>query len=202
MIYCVDLDGTLIKNDMSVTSFFAMALRRPFLLGKFFRWHREGGRALLKHRLGEIYEFDPADLKFNAELVAYLEELARDPANEIYLVSGSTQKIVDRIAARFPFFRGAFGSSPEINLTGRNKLALIRARFGAGPVCYAGNARVDLKVWKGTDSAIVVSARRRFIKKAGAATKIEKVIRPRFARSPGRRPDEKSAASPRDGGGV
>ena len=182
MIYCVDLDGTLIQNDMSVTSFFETVLRKPSLLPACYRWHKEGGRAKLKYNIGEIYSFDTDRLKFNTELISHLEKLAEDPENSIYLVSGSTQSIVNKIASRFSFFKEGFGSSINVNLTGRNKLELIKKYFGDSDVCYIGNAKVDLKVWEGTHSGMVVSDCQSFIRKAEKVTKIEKVFKRNFAR--------------------
>lgn len=182
MIYCVDLDGTLIQNDMSVTSFFETVIKKPSLLPECYRWHKEGGRAKLKYNIGEIYSFDVEKLKFNTELIDYLNKLAENPENSIYLVSGSTQNIVNRIASRFSFFKEGFGSSINVNLTGKNKLELIKKYFGDSDVCYVGNARVDLKVWEGTSSGMVVSNCESFINRARQVTKIEKVFKKNFAR--------------------
>ena len=181
MIYCVDLDGTLISNDMSVTSFFETILKKPQLIPACYRWHHEGGRARLKYNIGEIYNVNISRLKFNLELIDYLKELAENPDNSIYLVSGSTQSIVSKIASYFSFFKEGFGSSIDVNLTGKNKLALIKKYFGDSDVCYIGNARVDLKVWEGTHSGIVVSNCGSFISSAKKVTRIEKVFKGRFA---------------------
>jgi hypothetical protein len=45
-----------------------------------------------------------------------------------------------------------------------------------------GNARVDLKVWEGTSSGMVVSNCEAFINSARQVTKIEKVFKKNFAR--------------------
>ncbi|MBR1924834.1 MAG: hypothetical protein IJ839_06175 [Ruminobacter sp.] len=185
MIYCVDLDGTLIKNDMSVTSFFSTILKKPLMLCQCYKWHKEGGRARLKYFLGEGYSFNVEDLQFNTQLVDFLREVAANPENSVYLVSGSTQSIVNKIAGYFDFFKEGFGSSLEVNLTGRNKLELMKKYFGENSnICYIGNARVDFKVWRGTQSGMVVSSSKCFIKKARECTDITRVFPAEFARLP------------------
>lgn len=177
MIFCIDLDGTLIKNDMSVTSFKDIVKAKPLMLFKCAYWLVKGTRSLTKFKLGEIYEFDVEKLNYNQNLIKYLRDLAKDSNNKFYLVSGSTQSVVSKIATHFEFFEEGFGSSPTVNLTGKNKLAFIRKQFGSENICYAGNSRVDFKVWSGGIEAIVVSDSDDFINRAKSITNVKQVFK-------------------------
>ncbi|MGN1392530.1 MAG: hypothetical protein ACI4V7_00590 [Succinivibrionaceae bacterium] len=173
MIYCIDLDGTLIKNDMSVTSFKKYIKVNPLNIFKCIYWYIIGTRSLVKFNLGQWYKFDVNDLPYNKQLIQFLENLSKqDPESEIYLVSGSTQQIVDKIASNFSFFKAGFGSSKKINLTGNNKLLFIKSKFEEKSICYAGNSKVDFKVWKGVSTGIVVSDDETFINKAKDVTQV------------------------------
>lgn len=177
MIYCVDLDGTLITYDMSVISFLRVIKPNVSLWPRCLWWYLLGGRALVKTKVAQIYQFKPKNLPFNHELIAYLRELKqRDPSLKMYLVSGSDDGIVKRIASHFDFFEGGFGTSPKINLTGKNKLAFIKKHFPQEEVCYIGNSTVDLKVWAGVEAAIVISDNKNLIAKARNLTKVIKVF--------------------------
>lgn len=187
MIYCTDLDGTLIPNDMSVTSFFSVNLKNPLMLFPSLWWLvRSGGRReVLKFYIGRRYSFDPGKLSWNREVLDFLREAAANPENEVYIVSGSADALVKKIAFYHGFFRNGFGSNPEVNLVGKNKLAYIRRRFPDQEICYIGNSRTDLRVWEGVSSGIVVSDNASLIREAEAVTKIARVFAPKWEK-PGR----------------
>lgn len=177
MIYCVDLDGTLIKNDMSVTSFWYCFRHNPFIIFLCMYWYFCGRRSLLKLELSKRFKFEVSKLNYNKNLISWLEEL-HSCNNDIYLVSGSTNEIVKTIADYFPFFSGCYGSSKDINLTGYNKMNFLKVNFNKyEDICYVGNSRVDLKVWEGTKFAAVVSDNESFIKEASSKSNVIKVFR-------------------------
>ena len=178
MIYCVDLDGTLVQNDMSVTSFWYCLKRNPLIVFNCIFWYLKGKRSYIKHNLAPRFKFDVASLKYNEQLISWLEELKKDESNEIYLVSGSTQSVVDKIASNFSFFAKGYGSTLEINLTGNNKLEFIKKTFNdVNNICYVGNSRVDFHVWAGVGYAAVVSDNENFNNKAHDTAKVLKVFR-------------------------
>ncbi len=177
MIYCVDLDGTLVKNDMSVTSFFYCICHNPLLLFACLYWYCKGRRSLLKFNLARHFHFDVDKLPYNQQLIAWLEQEAQNTQNTFYLISGSTTDVVTKIATKFKFFQQGFGSSTTINLTGANKLAFIQQQFAnQQDICYIGNTWVDLKVWQGVPYAVVVSDNPKFIAKAKETTTVLKVF--------------------------
>lgn len=181
MIYCFDLDGTLIKNDMSVTSFWSCLKKNPLLIFKCLFWYIKGKRSLLKLELSKRYKFDPKTLNYNQELLTWINELKKDANNSFYLVSGSTQSIVDIISNNLGCFDKAFGSSESVNLIGENKLAFIKNTFGnTEDICYVGNSNADLKVWKGVRLSAVVSNNEKFINKVKSITTVVKIFKNSF----------------------
>lgn len=178
MIYCVDLDGTLITYDMSVISFLRTVKPNLKLWPKCLFWYLTGGRAKVKTKVAKLYDFKPQNLPFNEELIAHLREIkAKDPSAEMFLVSGSDDGIVKRIANEFDFFTDGYGTSSKINLTGKRKLAFIKKQFPQAEICYVGNSRVDLEVWAGVEAAIVVSDNQTLIARAKNLTKVLKVFK-------------------------
>ena len=69
MIYCVDLDGTLSKGDMSLRAFVYLSIRNPLWIVKaaFYLLAKFGDRKLLKSKMNEHYKFKVEDF----ELVDY-----------------------------------------------------------------------------------------------------------------------------------
>src|SRR5574344_98217 len=177
MIYCVDLDGTLIKNDMSVTSFWYCIRHNPFIIFMCIIWYFKGKRALLKLELSKRYNFSAKALNYNESLISWLKCQA-SKGDKIYLISGSTTTIIKKISDNFDFFSGNYGSTIKINLTGTNKLNFITKTFSStNEICYIGNSKVDLKVWLGTSHGIIVSNDDKLIQQEKKLTIILKVFR-------------------------
>jgi 4-hydroxybenzoate polyprenyltransferase/phosphoserine phosphatase len=156
----VDLDGTLIKSDLLIESFFTLLSARPLqaLIALAALRH---GKAALKARIAADCEIDAETLPFNPELLDYLQA-EKSRGRQIYLASASDRILVERVAAAIGLFDGVFASDGATNLAGTAKaLALIEA-FGPGGFDYAGNARADFPVWHVAHEAIVVGAGGKF----------------------------------------
>lgn len=83
--------------------------------------------------------------------------VARKAGRPVHLASGADQTLVDGLAAFLGFAGQHFGSTPDRNLTGPAKAALLTDRFGQGGFDYAGNAPDDLDTWKAARRVIAVS---------------------------------------------
>lgn len=150
----VDLDGTLLKVDTLYEQFASALLTRPWaalsaLLALF------SGRAAFKRRLAGLANIDVEHLPVREEFFGYLVEQAAT-GRELHLATAADQTIASRIAERFPLFKSANGTEPDLNLKGVNKAALLAARFPEGFV-YAGDSSADLPVWKTARAAILVA---------------------------------------------
>lgn len=151
----VDLDGTLIYSDLLVESLFDMLRRRPHLLFALPVWLL-GGKAYFKQKVAHYSQMRSDLLPYNQPLLADLRE-QKAAGRRLVLISASSQSLVTQIAASLQLFDEAIGSTPTLNLAGRQKLAHIEQLEQGRPFAYAGNARVDLPIWEAATEAIAVN---------------------------------------------
>ena len=153
-ILVVDLDGTLIKSDMLLESFwssFARDWRTPFFAASGLM----RGRAALKARLANRWPPDVSTLPYSREVLDFIESW-RDSGGKTALVTASDQRIADRIAQHLGIFDEAHGSDGETNLKGPAKAAFLVERFGENAFYYAGDTTADLPVWEAAADAVTV----------------------------------------------
>ncbi|HUC60560.1 MAG TPA: UbiA family prenyltransferase [Alphaproteobacteria bacterium] len=156
----VDLDGTLIRSDFMIESFFALLAKRPLAAFASVASLARGVGAF-KAALAAAAPVDAATLPVNRELVDWLKaEKARGRA--LYLASASDRKFVDAMAAELALFDGVFASDEHRNLAGENKAAALVEAFGRGGFDYVGNSSADVPVWMAAREAIVAGATERF----------------------------------------
>lgn len=171
---CVDLDGTLIKSDILVESFFALlkkdpryAYVAPFWLSK--------GKAYLKHQIAERVDIDVTLLPYHPSL---LEHLKAERANgrRIILVTASNQDPGERVAQHLGIFDEVLASDAEINLAGKAKLRTLIQRFGEKGFDYIAGAPIDLTIWPHANKAILVNPERGVEKAARRSSNVEQVF--------------------------
>ncbi|MEO3388959.1 UbiA family prenyltransferase [Mesorhizobium sp. CAU 1741] len=148
----VDLDGTLVRSDLLLETAFAELGQRPQSIVDMLRSLRRG-KAALKHRIAEPYDFDPSVLPYDQEVLALIHQ-ARSQGRQVYLASASTTRLVEAIADHLGVFDGWISSDEMTNLSGAVKAAQLVERFGERGFDYIGNDKVDLAVWKVADGAI------------------------------------------------
>ncbi len=152
----IDLDGTLLQSDILVESFFALLSEAPLTaLGGLFSLRR--GKAALKARIAADASLDLARLPWNDQLIDMIVA-ERSLGRRIYLASASDRRIVQAVADHLDLFDGIFASDGHCNLSGAAKAAALSEAFGEGGFDYAGNAAVDLAVWRHARRVIVVNA--------------------------------------------
>jgi 4-hydroxybenzoate polyprenyltransferase/phosphoserine phosphatase len=142
----VDLDGTLIKTDLLVESFFALLSTQPMRALRALIMLRHG-RATFKARLAEETGVDFDTLPLNEDVHARLRE-EKSRGRRIYFASASDRRYVEQLSARVGLFDGIFASDGRSNLKGPAKAAALCAAFGEGRFDYIGDAYADLPVWK------------------------------------------------------
>lgn len=152
----VDLDGTLVRSDLLVESFFmllsAAPLRALAALAGLYK-----GRAAFKTRIASEITLDLDALPLNDDMIAFLHaEKAR--GRRLYLASAADEAYVRAIAARLGLFDGIFASGGGVNLKGAAKAKVLCDAFGAGGFDYAGNSTADLAVWKHAGGVVVANA--------------------------------------------
>ena len=155
---CVDLDGTLIRNDLLVESVLALLRINPLFLFLLPVWLLYG-KAHLKQQIAERVELDPVSLPYNKPFLAWLKKQEKT-GRALVLTTASNVKFANAIAKHLKLFSAVIASDADTNNAGHNKCARLREEFGDGNFDYAGNASVDLKVWRHANAAVVVNPAR------------------------------------------
>lgn len=152
----VDLDGTLLATDMLHESAVGLLRRSPLSVFRIPFWLARG-KAALKAELAARFDFDPALLPLNDSFVTWLRE-ERARGRRLVLATASDQRIAAAIAGHLGLFEEVLASDGTTNLSGEAKAQALVERFGRGGFVYAGNAAVDLPVWREAGAAVVVNA--------------------------------------------
>ena len=173
---CIDLDGTLIHSDLLLESFLLLLKRNPLYLFMVPLWLL-GGKARLKSEIASRVRLQGAALPYTKPLLAWIEQ-QKAAGRPLWLVTASDHRLARSVAEHMGVFDGVLASDGQINLAGGNKAAELVRRFGDKGFDYAGNHRVDLKVWAHARRAIVVNASDSLVSAAGKLTQVEHVVPP------------------------
>lgn len=168
---CVDLDGTLIHSDLLIESALALVAANPLMIFNMFAWLLRG-KARLKQEIARRVDLSAASLPYNEPLLAWLRELKN--VRPLILCTASDIALAQRVADHLQLFDEVIASNGMQNLSGSRKAATLVERFGEKGFDYAGNATVDLRVWKHSHHAIVVGYRRGLSETAAAHAPIER----------------------------
>ena len=151
----VDLDGTLIKSDLMVESALQLLRRNVLFLFRMLIWLARG-KACLKEQVARRVRLDLSNIPYNRRFVSFLkQEVGR--GRPVYLATASDARLAVPIAEHFGLFERVLASDGRINLRGKKKLKAIQEATEEGPFDYAGNARVDVPIWRRARRAIVVN---------------------------------------------
>lgn len=155
--WCIDLDGTLIKEDVTVLAF--LRLLRSLQLGKLFRGLAlfVRGYAQAKHYVETVAKVDVVDLTYNDELISLIKS-HQFRGGKVYLATAADEGVANRVAEHLKLFDGVIASNGEVNRRATAKAQELNRRFGKGKYLYAGNSKDDLKVWPHTCAMFVVNA--------------------------------------------
>ena len=178
---CVDLDGTLVCNDTSWKSFYALLKKNPFFLLKV-PFHLIKGRAYLKQQISKYVQLPISDFTFHPDFLTWLKEQKKQ-GRELALVTGADQSVAETVANHLKIFDHVFASDGKINLTGKNKKAKLVAHYGEKKFAYAGNSFVDLAVWPYAAEAIVVNAHPNVLEKARKTSSVTHVFKTHLLRT-------------------
>lgn len=171
---CVDLDGTLIQTDSLLESCLRLISQKPFMLLLLPFWLL-CGKAGFKHKVSEHVELSADSLPFNSDLLKFLTQ-QRLHNRHLVLVTAANKKIAEAIASLLNIFDEVIASDDVHNLSGKNKAQALINKFGEKGFVYAGNANIDLDVWKHASAAIVVNGSKALTQKAEKLTTIERTF--------------------------
>ena len=102
----VDLDKTLIKNDLFQELFVKCFFKNP--LQTIYHLFKHGV-LYMKHKLLTSENFKEINILPNEQVVSLLES-EYEAGRDIYIVTASNQEYADKIKSLFPFIKKAYGS--------------------------------------------------------------------------------------------
>jgi 4-hydroxybenzoate polyprenyltransferase len=150
----VDLDGTLFPGDSLHESVLLLLRRNPLNLFRLLGWLLQGKLAF-KRRVADEALPDASTLPYHASFLEFLRA-ERASGRRLVLASAADHRIGHDVAQHLGLFEDHIGSK-DVNLSGARKLSAIQ-QHSNGPFAYAGNAAVDLEVWRGSAEAVAVNA--------------------------------------------
>ncbi len=162
-ILFVDLDGTLIKEDLSNLAFCDCLKNFPlktlfYLLVFLFK-----GKSYLKYKISKDFTIPFKNLTFNKAAFDFIRNV-KNRHRTVYLISGSHQVLVDQIAKYLNIFFESFGTRDNFNMVGSNKVKFIKENLKIYDFDYLGNSHKDLPIWEYTKRAIHTNASQELIK--------------------------------------
>lgn len=151
---CVDLDGTLIFDDVSQKAF--KILLKEFRFKDLFRvfFSSFKGIASMKQEIASCVDLNPAEIKYNESFLKFLKD-EKEKGRKIFLATGANKKYATVIADYLGIFEKVFASSSSKNLIAEQKAKCLSEEFGE--FAYAGNSMSDIAVWKRSAECIVVA---------------------------------------------
>jgi len=170
----IDLDGTLIKTDSLHESLLELIKTSPscLLLLPYWLWR---GKAYFKEQVSSRSQINPELFPHNKEFLAWLRE-ERSRGRYLVLCTAANKKIAESISEKLNIFDEVISSDENINMAGNVKAEYLNKRFGSKKYDYAGNSKVDLKVWRYSNTGIVIAKRQNLIKSARMVTDISRVF--------------------------
>ena len=161
-ILFVDLDGTLIKEDLSNLAFSHSLKNYPlktlfYLLVFLFK-----GKPYLKYKISKNFDIPFENLTYNKAAFDFIREV-KNRHRVVYLISGSHQILVDQMGKYLNIFFESFGTRDNFNMVGNNKVRFIKENLKIHNFDYLGNSHKDLPIWKYTKRAIYTNASKALI---------------------------------------
>ncbi|MBE6447345.1 MAG: hypothetical protein E7015_02540 [Alphaproteobacteria bacterium] len=153
---CVDLDGTLIFDDVSRLAFRCLLKKGNVCKLLRIALSSLGNVARIKHEIAAIADLDPATLRYNEKFLSYVIS-EKQRGKKLILSTGANHKYARCIADYLGIFDKVFASSESINLIAEKKAKRLVDEFGRHGFIYAGNSMTDIPVWKQAAGCLVVS---------------------------------------------
>ena len=167
---CVDLDGTLIRNDVTIIGIKKFLRQNKWNVFSVIYWFCFG-RARLKYEIAQRIELDETDLILNFDFCVFLKQKKQE-GFKLLLVTACAQKYADFVASYIRIFDNVVASDKKCNLRAQKKADKLVEFFGEKKFIYAGNSYDDLKVWKHAAQIIVVNSSNKVLKRLRNIPKI------------------------------
>ena len=161
-ILFVDLDGTLIKEDLFHLSFLHSLKNYPLKTLFYLLVYLFKGKSYLKDKTSKNFDVPFENLTFNKAAIDFIKEV-KIRNRVVYLISGSHQRLVDQMSEYLNIFFESYGTRDNFNMVGNNKVQFIKKNLKIHDFDYLGNSHQDLPIWKYTKKAIYTNASRELI---------------------------------------
>ena len=179
-ILFVDLDGTLIKEDLSNLAFSHSLKNYPFKTLIYLLVFLFKGKPYLKDKISKNFDIPFENLTYNKAAFDFIREV-KNRHRVVYLISGSHQILVDQMGNYLNIFFESFGTKDNFNLVGSNKVQFIKENLKIHDFDYIGNSHKDLPIWKYTKRAIYTNASKELIQTIKSQDFENKEIKSRFS---------------------
>ena len=156
-ILFVDLDGTLIKEDLSNLAFVNCLKKNPIKVIYYLFVFIFKGKSYLKKKISKNFVVPINKLTFNKSALKYIRDV-KNRHRVVYLISGSHQILVDQIDQHLRIFFESFGTKNNYNMVGNNKVKFINQKLNILEFDYFGNSKKDLPIWEHCKKIIYTNA--------------------------------------------
>jgi len=169
----VDLDGTIIKEDLSDLAFWRSIKYHPFKTMFYLLVFLIKGKPYLKEKISKNFDIPFNNLTFNKSVLDFIKE-AKNRQKVIYLISGSHQILVDQMAKHLNIFFESIGTRDSFNMVGSNKIKYIKEKLNIHDFDYIGNSIKDMPIWEYTGYIIFTNISKT-LRKSILRKKIKKI---------------------------
>ncbi|QEK38272.1 hypothetical protein FZC35_02775 [Candidatus Cytomitobacter indipagum] len=153
----VDLDGTLIKQNISLELFKRLIIRHPLIALKIQINFCLNKKQLNIDILGKYVNcIDIRKMQFHNQLLKFLKE-KKKLGKKIVLATGSPVKLAEKVNFYLNnLFDDVIGSYGKLRCVSKDKLVEIEKYPNKNKFMYIGNSNQDIEVWLGSDLCGVV----------------------------------------------
>lgn len=162
-ILVVDLDHTLIKQDLLISSIKWLAKHKPLRALLIPFWLIKSN-ANLKEQLYKALQLDVSKLRYNKKVIDYIKS-RKNKGHSIILATASVQSYADEVSKYLGLFDKSYGTKDGINLSSKTKAKFLVAKYGAHQFDYIGDHRRDISVWQAANLAIIVNPNKKLKRK-------------------------------------
>lgn len=173
----VDLDGTLIKSDLLLETFYLLIKRNVLTIFLIPFWLLKG-KAYLKMKVAERTSINAASLPFQEAFLQHLQTEA-SAGRTLILATASFNTLARSVADHLRIFADVLATDETTNLSGKRKLAALIDRYGQHGFDYAGNSLADLHIFPHARYAILVNPERNVLKAAQRVSQVKEVFEDR-----------------------
>lgn len=157
-VLVVDLDGTLIRNDLLSEGLARLAILKPLSFVRAIFLLVTRGKAKLKWFVAQQVPINAGLLPFRESVLELIASHKKKENTQVWLATGSASIYALPIAEHLDLFDRTLSSTETLNLTGTAKLDAIRDSLPAkAKFSYVGNGKVDYPILLESNEGYLVS---------------------------------------------